>query len=139
MRLRSKAREVVLRALYEIEVGRVSSKYSLKDNLSRINLPEDAAKFVEYLTNGVADNLSRLDEVISHYALNWNISRMAIVDKNILRLAIFELLFVEDIPPKVSINEAVELAKKYGDVDSARFVNGILDSIYRQEIISKQP
>ena len=63
---------------------------------------------------------------------------MAVIDRNILRLACFELIFLEEIPPKVSINEAIELAKEFGDIDSARFVNGILDSVYRQEVITKE-
>ena len=138
MGLRSKAREVALRALYEIEVGKFSPEYSLKDNLSQNNFPSDIVDFIRYLVDGVTEKIQVLDEVISRYALNWNINRMAIVDKNILRIGVFELLFADDIPPKVSINEAVELAKKYGDVDSARFVNGILDSVYRQEVIAKK-
>ena len=78
-------------------------------------------------------NLSYLDEIIKKYVENWEIGRLAIIDKNILRMGIFELLFLDDIPPKVSINEAIELAKKFGDVDSARFVNGVLDRIYKEE------
>ena len=75
----------------------------------------------------------RIDDVIARYADNWEIHRMATVDRNILRLATYELLFVDEIPPKVSINEAVDLAKKFGDVESSRFVNGILDKIIKTE------
>ena len=78
-------------------------------------------------------NCSYLNSVIKKYVKNWEIERMAIIDRNILRLASFELMFVDDIPPKVSINEAVELAKRFGDIDSPRFVNGILDKIYKSE------
>jgi N utilization substance protein B len=78
-----------------------------------------------------------VDKVISRHAENWQISRMAVVDKNILRLGVYELMHTEDIPPKVTINEAVELAKRFGDLDSPKFINGILDSVFRKENIKK--
>ena len=77
--------------------------------------------------------MSSIDALIKKHVKNWEIKRMAVVDRNILRLGCFELLFSEDIPPKVAINEAIELAKRFGDIDSPRFVNGILDKIYKME------
>jgi transcription antitermination factor NusB len=74
-----------------------------------------------------------IDKVISDYATNWELKRMAVTDRNILRFATYELLFMKDIPPKVSINEAIDIAKKYGDRDSGKFVNGILDKINKTE------
>jgi len=85
------------------------------------------------LLEGVRKNLAQLDGLIKKYVKNWEIDRMAVIDRNVLRLACFELTFLEDIPPKVSINEAIELAKRFGDLDSPRFVNGILDKIYKAE------
>ncbi len=85
--------------------------------------------FTRDLVKGVGDNLEVIDLKISNYAKNWELERMAVVDRNILRLAAYEILFRSDIPPKVSINEAVELAKKYSDVQAGKFVNGILDKI----------
>ena len=73
--------------------------------------------------------LQNIDKLISKYADNWRIERMAVIDRNIIRMATFELLYGSDIPPKVAINEAVELAKKFGDDESGRFVNGVLDKI----------
>jgi N utilization substance protein B len=77
----------------------------------------------------VIEKLNQIDEIITSCATNWQIKRMAVVDRNILRLSTYELLFLKDIPPKVSINEAVDIAKKYGDVNSGKFVNGIIDKI----------
>ena len=92
---------------------------------------DDAAMrvFSERLIRGVLDNLSAVDAEIQKYALNWDIRRMAAVDRNVLRLAVFELRHRSDIPPVVSINEAVEIAKRFSTQDSGKFVNGILDKI----------
>ena len=87
---------------------------------------------------GAVENLSRIDEIIKKHVKNWEIDRMAVVDRNILRIAAYELLFIKEIPPKVSINEAIELAKRFGDVDSPRFVNGILDKVYKEEVGGKE-
>ena len=73
------------------------------------------------------------ESLVKKHVKNWEIERMAVIDRNILRMSCYELMFLQDIPPKVSINEAIELAKRYGDVDSPRFVNGILDKIYKME------
>ncbi len=78
-------------------------------------------------------NLEFIDSMIKKYVENWEIKRLAYIDRNILRLGCFELLFLEDIPPKVSINEAIELAKRFGDIQSPSFINGVLDKIFRQE------
>ena len=89
--------------------------------------------FSGVLIDGVCKNREFIDEVITKYATNWQIQRMATIDRNILRLATFELLLGDNIPPKVSINEAIEMAKRYGDKDSGKFVNGILDKINKTE------
>jgi len=85
--------------------------------------------FADKLIKGVVENRAALDERIKQHAENWDIHRMAVVDRNILRLAIYEMLYREDIPPIVSINEAVDVAKKFSTKDSGKFVNGILDKI----------
>ncbi|HDS16284.1 MAG TPA: transcription antitermination factor NusB [Proteobacteria bacterium] len=95
---------------------------------SPINLKADVA-FSEQLVNGVMEKLSQLDAEIEKHSLHWKIGRMSSIDRNILRLAIYELLFLDEIPPKVSINEAIEIAKVYGDKNSPSFINGILDQI----------
>ena len=81
------------------------------------------------LIKGVLDNKSRIDKLIEQFSSNWKISRMGCVDRNILRIAVFEMLRCQDIPAKVSINEAIEIGKKFGTEDSGAFINGILDSI----------
>jgi N utilization substance protein B len=85
--------------------------------------------FSEPLIRGVLDRQAELDERIKQYAKNWDLHRMAVVDRNILRLAIYEMLYRDDIPPVVSINEAVDIAKKFSTQDSGKFVNGILDRV----------
>lgn len=93
--------------------------------------PQDLAikDFMESLVKGVMAHRSDLDSQIVKYAKNWELPRMAVVDRNILRLAIYEMMYREDIPPIVSINEAVDIAKKFSTQDSGKFVNGILDKI----------
>src|SRR5688572_15804414 len=85
--------------------------------------------FAEPLIRGTIENRTRIDDEIKKYAQNWDMHRMAVVDRNVLRLAIYEMLFRDDIPPVVSINEAVDIAKKFSTQDSGKFVNGILDKI----------
>ena len=85
--------------------------------------------FADPLITGVLDNRERIDEEIGKHAANWTLDRIAVVDRNILRLAIYEMLFRDDIPPVVSINEAVDIAKRFSTDDSGKFVNGILDKV----------
>ena len=133
MRPRTKAREVALCSFYQAEISKISFQKALENFLENYPQSQEVVDFASLLVEGVDKNLSYLDEIIKKYVENWEIGRLAIIDKNILRMGIFELLFLDDIPPKVSINEAIELAKKFGDVDSARFVNGVLDRIYKEE------
>ncbi len=138
MGIRSRARRSTLQILYQIEIGKVSCSGALQDYLNQKDYLNPHKEFAEFLVRGVIDNLSEIDQVIRRHVKNWDISRMAVVDKNILRLGVFELLYTEDIPPRVSINEAVELAKTFGDIDSPKFINGILDSVFRKEAINKK-
>ena len=107
----------------------------MKDFWSREEVEKEVQDFANSIVKGTSKDLSKINEIISKYADNWDIKRMAVIDKNILRMGIYEILYREDIPPKVSINEAIELAKKYGDVDSGKFVNGILDKVRKTEAI----
>lgn len=130
MRNRSKARECALKILYTVEIRKDPPEECGKAFWE--NYPDVTAgikEFSQYLVDGVYKNKPAIDSTISEYAMNWPIQRMATIDRNVLRLATFELLFDENIPPKVSINEAIEMAKRYGDKDSGKFVNGILDKI----------
>lgn len=153
MRKRTRSREFALQILYEIDVAGTSQRDALDDFwLDRSDLalsnPEKEAleqdkqepgirEYTEKLVHGALDKLPAIDPTIERYAENWAMSRMACVDRNILRLATYEILFVDDIPVKVAINEAVELAKRYGEADSSKFVNGILDRIAKTECKDK--
>lgn len=132
MRKRTRAREFALQILYQMDISRDSYGVSL-DNFWQAHIQEDIEEgiknFTAELVKGAADNLVKIDEKISQHATNWQLKRMAVVDRNILRLGCFELMFRSDIPPKVAINEAVELAKRYSGPDSGKFVNGILDKV----------
>jgi transcription antitermination factor NusB len=136
MRKRTQARECALKVLYQSdilqrEIGAVCDSYfSELENVDPV-----VKEFTERISKGVESNLEKIDEKISQYATNWQIKRMAFIDRNVLRIGVFELLFASDIPPKVSINEAVDLAKKFGDVESSKFVNGILDKLHKSEIV----
>ncbi|MCD6583847.1 MAG: transcription antitermination factor NusB [Candidatus Omnitrophica bacterium] len=133
MRARSKAREIALCILYQMEITKKKVVELLNTYLESYPQKQEVIDFSRILVGGVEKSLSSIDSIIKKYARNWEIERMAVIDRNILRLGIFELLYLEDIPPKVSINEAIELAKRFGDKDSSRFVNGILDRIYKEE------
>ena len=132
MRKRTRSRELALQILYQMDITHDSPPLSL-DNFWGSYTAEDINEEIKIFTNelvkGVAENLAVIDKKISEYATNWKLERMAVVDRNILRLGCYELLFRDDIPPKVSINEAVELAKQYSGLDAGKFVNGILDKI----------
>lgn len=136
MRKRTQAREFALQILYQIDITRDSYDVSLNNFLaanSEENIDEQVKSFTGELVKGVADNLEVIDKKIAQYAANWQLQRMAVVDRNIMRLSSYELIFRQDIPPKVSINEAVELAKKYSGLEAAKFVNGILDKIKSEQ------
>ncbi|MDD2679984.1 MAG: transcription antitermination factor NusB [Candidatus Omnitrophica bacterium] len=132
MRKRTLARECALQVLYQLDITNDKPENALENFWSnRKDEAIDAAlkEFSSELVKGVAENLEEIDKKIVKYAANWQLKRMAVVDRNIMRLGCFELLYREDIPPKVSINEAVELAKKFSGIESGKFVNAILDKV----------
>jgi transcription antitermination factor NusB len=139
MRKRTQAREETLKILYQAEIIKrdipaVSQNYWKSDE----PVDDEVVKFANRLVQGINEHLTVIDEKVAQYATNWQLKRMAIIDRNVLRIGTFELLFAPDIPPKVTINEAVELAKKYGDLDSSKFVNGILDKIHKREVVPSE-
>ena len=138
MRKRTKARELALQFLYQIDITKEEFSSALPAFWQGHRVAGAVKEFTLQIIRGTITNLPQIDKVISKYAQNWQLTRMAVIDRNILRLGCFELLFLEDIPPKVSINESVELAKKYGDVESSKFVNGILDKIHKTEVTRNQ-
>ncbi|MFQ5862333.1 MAG: transcription antitermination factor NusB [Candidatus Brocadiales bacterium] len=130
MRKRTRARELALQALYQIEVrGQDTLKDALSFCASRA-WDEEVAQFASELVKGCQSFRNEIDKEITSAVENWELPRMVTVDRCILRLAVYELLFRSDIPPKVSVNEAIELAKKYSTENSGTFVNGILDKVY---------
>ena len=130
---RSRAREAALKVLYQLDVTKDSPEEGLKIFFRHHRVPVSSQPFVTSLVKGTLEHLTQIDPLLSRYATNWSLHRMAMVDRNILRLGAYELLFGNETPPKVVINEAVELAKRFGTADSGKFVNGVLDSIHKGE------
>jgi N utilization substance protein B len=134
MRKRTKARECALQILYSIDLTKDSPEERMEVFWKHIEEDDvEIRKFANSLVRCVIENRKAIDAIISKHATNWRIGRMAVIDRNILRFATCELMFMDDIPPKVSINEAIDIAKRYGDKDSGKFVNGILDNIHKTE------
>ena len=131
MRKRTKARQFALQILYQIDITHDNSSVSLENFWQTQTQGLDSAikQFTLELVKGMQEHREIIDRKIAQYAKNWELKRMAVVDRNILRQACFELLYRPDIPPKVSINEAIELAKHFSGVEAGKFVNGILDKI----------
>lgn len=137
MRKRTKARECALQILYGFDIRKTDIQETLADYWKDRLEKKEVMEFAKVLVDGVLKNKQKIDSYIVKYTENWRIERMAVIDRNIIRMAAYELLFMKDIPPKVSINEAVELAKKYSDEESGRFVNGVLDKINKSECKDK--
>jgi len=127
---RHNARCAVLELLYAAEIG-IEDKRSANFRYcaDRNELNEDSSQFAESLHKTITDRLDEIDDILKNHIQNWDINRLAIVDKNILRIGVGELNFFPETPVKVAIDEAIELAKKYGSADSGRFVNGVLDAV----------
>ncbi len=134
MRRRSRAREVALKVLYQIDLTDGDALQVLSDFWRAYPEEKPVRDYATRLVRGVVENRLPLDRLLSTYAENWDIKRMAVIDRNILRIGEFELLYVKNVPPKVAINEAIEIAKRYGNRDSGGFVNGILDRVAREKV-----
>lgn len=158
MHYRRKAREIALQVLYELDVIKIDVQEAIalfwehftapeevfesfwnyfdspeeirKQHLSSFAVSLEAKSFSSLLIEGVWQNSSEIDHLISDCSEHWSISRMSKVDRSILRMAVYELLYCNDIPPKVTLNEAIDLGKTYGSENSGSFINGILDALY---------
>ncbi len=126
------SRELALQVLFPIDLVNANMEDSLKYILENNQTPEEVKEFTLDIVKGVMSNLKEINEVIKRGADNWSLERIGNIDRNILRIAIYEILFRDDIPRSVSINEAVELAKKYGTENSFSFVNGVLGKIEKK-------
>lgn len=130
------ARELTLQFLYQTDALKgFDSGNSVDESINRFwsgrnrNEDHDTISFMERLSRGVVENVQGIDGIITRYSTHWRLSRMPNIDRNILRMAIYEIAYLRNIPPAVTINEAVEIAKKYGSEESSGFINGILDRV----------
>ncbi len=129
MTRRTRGREVALQVLYQLEQNPAVDPAVIELFIARRTGDSKLAAFTKGLVDGVSAHRARLDELIGGVAENWRLDRMAAIDRNILRLGAYEMLLCPDVPVKVAINEALELAKRYSTAQSSRFVNGILDRL----------
>lgn len=134
MRKRTQARESALQILYKQDLNPESSIETLLNEYWETNpSPPEVREYAQRIVQGTLLHQSEIDSVLSKYTEHWELHRMAVVDRNILRFSTYELLYLDDIPPKVVINEAVNIAKKFSQEESGKFVNGILDKISHSE------
>lgn len=131
------ARETALQIIYQWDVGKNDLENALKDRVVEAGLGPNSITFVEILVQGTFKNIEKIDQTIEKYLIEWSLERMASIDRNILRLGVFEILFNEDIPDKVALNEAIELAKTFSTDQSAKFINGVLDKVLKIKENSK--
>lgn len=129
---RTKARELALQALYQLDVQGLQAFEYLEQFFKEADRDDFVRRFAAEWTKGTWDNLAQCDELIADATIKWQFGRLPPVDKSILRLAVYQLKFCHDIPPKVAINEAIELAKKYSTDKSGPFVNGVLDAVLKK-------
>jgi N utilization substance protein B len=131
--VRRRAREIALQVLYQKELNCVEVEEALNLFRNNFEVLKGAMDFSERLVKGVEEHREDLDRVIEYYSSNWKVDRMTHVDRTVLRIATYELLYCDDIPPRVAINEAIDIGKKYGSEDSGAFINGILDKVRSEE------
>lgn len=129
---RRHARQLALQQLFQWEFDQ-SQPHTVEELREGRSISPDTRDFANQIVQGVLTHHEELNHLINHYAVEWTIGRMPVVDRNILRWAIFELLWLPGIPAKVTVNEAIELAKRFADDEARRFINGILDHVLRDE------
>lgn len=126
---RRNARESTLQVLFQLDFDEASVEDVLEKYWLDRQAKGDVKDYTRWLVSGIISHRRSLDEVVQEYSKNWRVSRMAVVDRNVLRMAVFEMVFEPAIAPAIIINEAIEIAKKFGSEQSAQFTNGVLDSI----------
>jgi N utilization substance protein B len=130
---RRKAREVALQFLYQLDLqGADDPAEHAPEFWERHPVDPHTHAFAEGLVRGSKQQQAKIDQLLVQYVEHWDLDRMAVVDRNILRMAVYELLWHPEVPPKAAINEAIEIAKKFGTTESSRFINGVLDRILRE-------
>jgi transcription antitermination factor NusB len=128
---RRKARETALSALYQIEVSQTPLDEALELAAEELELAADQRSYAERATRGVTDNISDIDNRVAKLVRGYDFDRIAVIDRNVLRIAAYELLFEPAIPPAVTINEAIEIAKRYSTAESGRFIHGVLSNLIK--------
>ena len=137
---RTRARECALQALYQLDTSGGEPRDVLRGILAHFEEADaETAQFAEQLVRGVQSDRPQIDDLIQKSSANWKLDRMARVDRNILRLAVYEILRRADVPVRVTLNEAIELGKKFGSEESSAFVNGVLDKIAHTDIPGAAP
>jgi len=134
---RRRARELAFRILFQMDVGGTDPELAFDRSLAEAPLPVEEVEFARDLVQGVWEKRRSLDAIIQESAVDWSLERMARVDINLLRLALYEMYYRDDIPVGVSINEVVELAKRYSTSESGKFINGILGNLARRKTGSR--
>ena len=134
MKQRSRARELALQTLYQVDLTQDYDRERIDAFLNGQESEEEPREFARSLVYGTLANQEEIAAMIDEVTQNWALSRMAVIDRNVLRLAAHELLHREDIPPKVSINEAIEIGKRFSTTNSGAFINGILDKIMNHHL-----
>jgi len=129
MGTRRQARELAMQALFYMDMRKDASEEMLEDFCGCFCPSKKSRPFLIKLVTGVLETKGRIDALVERFSQNWQISRMSCVDRNVMRIAVYEMLYCDDIPPKVSINEAIDIGKKFGTQESGAFINGIMDSI----------
>ena len=129
---RRKSREFALQALYQWNITREGALRILGQFRAHFLAEAEGDEFGEQIVIGVLEHCGQIDQLIEQYSEHWRLDRMSMIDRTILRIATFELLYRDDIPAKVTLNEAIDLGKRFGSTDSGSFINGILDRIQRE-------
>ncbi|HEX9058709.1 MAG TPA: transcription antitermination factor NusB [Clostridia bacterium] len=133
---RRASRELAMKLLYQLEIQKDDREEQIKAVMDENDLTAKDKEYIHDVTNGVMDNIVNIDNIIEKHSKGWKISRIPKIDLSILRLGIFEIIYRSDIPFSVSVNEAVELAKKFSSEESGSFINGVLSKIPRVKVVS---
>lgn len=131
---RRRSREFALQVLYQIEITKQNALQAMGQLREHFFTEEGEDEFARRIIQGVTEHRKEIDQMIEERSEHWRLDRMTIIDRNILRMAIFELLHCNDVPPKVTLNEAIDLGKRFGSEESGSFINGILDRIQNETI-----
>lgn len=135
---RRAAREIALNVLYQVDVAKLPPGEALEVALENTALDHSAAEFTTELVEGTLKHIREIDSSLAPLSVGWELQRQPAVDRNILRMAIYEILYLESVPNSVSINEAVDLAKKFSTEESGKFINGVLGSLVRNGATKEQ-